>query len=159
MHKHTRGNLGEYTRQKSLAGPDETSKWLPNSVTSRSVWKALHISPTWRAPTAAAKCGSRIFSSSIFRITPTLVSAVPRLLCELLNSRPRYNPGTTELFPRFFTINSFIDGRTRTRTLNPLIKDQLVNFAFCAFPHQVKSTPRCSFAKIEIFDSICQTQT
>ena len=44
-----------------VAGPDETSKWLPNSVTSRSVWKALHISPTWRAPTAAAKCGSRIF--------------------------------------------------------------------------------------------------
>ena len=31
------------------AGPGETSKWLPNSVTSRSVWKAPHISPTWRA--------------------------------------------------------------------------------------------------------------
>ena len=42
-------------------GPDETSKRLPNSVTSRSVWKAAHISPTWRAPTAAAKFGSRIF--------------------------------------------------------------------------------------------------
>ena len=67
MHKHTRGNLGEYTRQKSLAGPDETSKWLPNSVTSRSAWKAPHILPTWRVPAAAAKFGSRIFSSSIFR--------------------------------------------------------------------------------------------
>ena len=42
-------------------GPDETSKRLPNSVTSRSVWKALHILPTWRVPTAVAKFGSRIF--------------------------------------------------------------------------------------------------
>src|SRR6476661_1118477 len=37
--------------------------------TSRSVWKEPHISPTWRVPTAAAKFGSRIFSSSICRTT------------------------------------------------------------------------------------------
>ena len=60
-------------------GPGRDLKVVAEPVTSRSVWKAPHISPTWRVPTAAAKFGSRIFSSSICRITTsTVYSPTPR---------------------------------------------------------------------------------
>ena len=69
------------------AGPGETLKRLPNSVRSRSVWKAPRISPTWRVPTAAAKFGSRIFSGSICRITISMVySQTPRCFMYLARS-------------------------------------------------------------------------
>ena len=63
-------------------GPGRDLKVVAELGPSRSGWKAPHISLTWRGPTAAAKFGSRIFSSSIFRITISMVYS-PTLRCSM----------------------------------------------------------------------------
>ena len=59
-------------------GPGRDLKVVVSSVTSLSVWKAPRISSTWRVPTAVVKSGNRIFSSSICRITISMVYSPTR---------------------------------------------------------------------------------